>query len=358
MAGQGIVVRNSNIELLRIIAMLLIIGGHVVRFGTSSIGNYDITKWYGGTDFAIGNLIYAFCIVAVNVYVLISGYFGIKFSLHKLIRLECLILFYSFLLLAAGLYLGWIHLLQIPAYILPTLSSKWWFITTYMVLCLMSPLLNHIVDQTSKKQLKSIVFAGFLLFYVWATLSYTFNFKQLVPSFGGNIINFVVLYFTGRYIRLYYKDNLSSWQYLVYFLLLTLGMYAIQLCFSHILGFAFASFSNDDSAFVFASAVCLFLGFKNLSFTVNWVNRLATYALAVYIIHMNNIVMPFIIRSFRISSFHGLQILIGSVLIPLAVYLACVIIEQFRRMLFGRIESNIIERFCKTLQQRCSLYRI
>lgn len=341
--------RNSNIELLRVLVMLFIIGGHVVRFGTSTLSSYDTSLWYGGVDYAIGNFIYDICIVAVNVFVLISGYFGIRFNLSKVIRIELQVLFYSLVLLCIGLSVGGVKLLQIPSYLLPTLSSKWWFITTYIVLCLLSPLLNSIVEHASKQQLKVIVSGGFVLFYVWATISYTFNFKQLVPDFGGNIINFVVLYFTGRYIRLYYKKRRSPYIYLSGFILITLAMYATQLCISNILGFSFVSFANDDSLFVFASAVCLFLAFMRMSFNSKAINQIASYALAVYMIHMNNIAMPFIINWFGIKELHGVHIIYASIYIPLIVYLACALVEMVRRLLFCKMETALCEIMCQKL---------
>lgn len=67
--------------------MLFIVCGHIIMarqdmfVGTSS--------WY------IGQFVYPFVIVAVDVFVLISGYFGIKLKVSKLLRLNTMVTFYS-----------------------------------------------------------------------------------------------------------------------------------------------------------------------------------------------------------------------------------------------------------------------
>ena len=63
-------VRNSNIELLRIVSMLMIVILHFLMHG-------QILKWsaFGSKEYAIYWMIEAFVFVSVNAFVLISGYF-------------------------------------------------------------------------------------------------------------------------------------------------------------------------------------------------------------------------------------------------------------------------------------------
>lgn len=125
--------RNSNFELLRIICMLFIVCGHIIMarqdmfVGTSS--------WY------IGQFVYPFVIVAVDVFVLISGYFGIKLKVSKLLRLNTMVTFYSVALLLLAIYcLDYsFHPRKDWMYLFPVLTKKYWFITIYFGLCLCSP---------------------------------------------------------------------------------------------------------------------------------------------------------------------------------------------------------------------------
>ena len=88
--------RLANFELLRMLAMLMVVTMHFLsRTGSLPEAGQELTE---RTAAAI--LIEAFCIVAVNVYVFISGYFLSEsgFSLKRLLRLLCQVLFYTLLI--------------------------------------------------------------------------------------------------------------------------------------------------------------------------------------------------------------------------------------------------------------------
>ncbi len=70
--------RASSFELLRILCMLFVIGGHLIGKGMQI--TYDSTLYGEGEDYSLSRLLYSFCIVAVSTFVLISGYFSIKFN--------------------------------------------------------------------------------------------------------------------------------------------------------------------------------------------------------------------------------------------------------------------------------------
>ena len=84
--------RKSNIELLRIISMMLVLLIHFIP--TRNNGFFSPIFVPQGcnplsTDFlnTITNLeLRSLCIVCTHCFVLISGYFGIKFKIKSLIR--------------------------------------------------------------------------------------------------------------------------------------------------------------------------------------------------------------------------------------------------------------------------------
>ncbi len=101
--------RLANFELLRIVAMLMIISLHYLVKGWAATPFPFVAK-----DDPVGTfawLIEAFCIVAVNCYVLISGYFCVEsvWKPGRVVSLLCQVLFYSLLtpviLLLCGVFL-------------------------------------------------------------------------------------------------------------------------------------------------------------------------------------------------------------------------------------------------------------
>ena len=71
--------RFSNIELLRIVAMLLVVFVHANYFSLGWINIDDINN--DPINSFVRIILEQICIVCVNVFVLISGWFGIKPSL-------------------------------------------------------------------------------------------------------------------------------------------------------------------------------------------------------------------------------------------------------------------------------------
>ena len=84
--------RNSNIELLRILSMIMIILGHCNIYG-----NYDITNMnHFFNKFVIGNTYLGN--LGVIIFVLTTGYFMIQkeIRIKKVILFELQVLFYCF----------------------------------------------------------------------------------------------------------------------------------------------------------------------------------------------------------------------------------------------------------------------
>ena len=80
--------RQSNFELLRLIAMLMVMICHAVGYvqETSLFGIAGISK------LAVNQL----CLICVNVFVMVSGWFGIKSSLKGVAKLLFQVFFLVF----------------------------------------------------------------------------------------------------------------------------------------------------------------------------------------------------------------------------------------------------------------------
>ena len=88
--------RNSSIELLRIISMIMIILLHFLG-GTGYIGIIE----EGTKNYYLTNILESLAIVGVNVFVLISSYFLInsnKVKLRKVIDLLLIMIFYGLII--------------------------------------------------------------------------------------------------------------------------------------------------------------------------------------------------------------------------------------------------------------------
>ena len=176
--------RQSNIELLRIVAMLMIIAHHF-----SVHGNFDLRNMLVGNNIWLQFLATGGKI-GVNIFVMISGYFLISsknIETKKVLKLLAQILFYSVIIFILFISLKIVSFNRIDFinYILG--FPVWWFAKSYLALYLIHPYINKCVDVLNKKEYQKLV-----LFF---TILWSFIPTILNKSFDdGNLIWFVYIY--------------------------------------------------------------------------------------------------------------------------------------------------------------------
>ncbi len=193
--------RLSNFELLRIISMIFIVMGHVVYLHHSSTFGDSLIDFY----------LYPFLCVSVNIYMLITGYFGIRFRVQRLVKLISQTWFYC---VAGLLWLCSVGYHQFSwhtdfRYFMPVLTRQYWFVTAYVILYLLSPTLNFIVEIFNKWQYQRMLLIVGLILYVWSSFSEVTLSIPLIHEGSLSFVNMIYMYFMGRYFKLYYQPKRS-----------------------------------------------------------------------------------------------------------------------------------------------------
>lgn len=316
-------IRQSNIELLRILSMFFVLIGHVngLIIGLPNKETFS-------TDFLSSSmhvLVQGISVVGVNVFVLISGWFGIKATFKGGGKF---VFQFLFLLLAIyGLALITGHAVFNISGIKNSLglTEEYWFVMAYLGMFIFTPILNAYVEQASQVQFRNLLisFYVFQCYYCWIS-GFTSYFE------GYSVVFFCGLYLTARYVRLYPLSFLylnSSKLYL-----------GISIFISLIASLGIYFFGNAmrmlryDNPLVILSSLALLLAFSKIKFQRNYVNVIAQSSFAVYIIHFNPYVFPFFKQVVRelCMQFSGVS-LIGMLFIFLVVvFLVCVVIDQVR----------------------------
>lgn len=193
--GRG--VRNSNIEFLRIMSMLMVLMLHVNFF---SLGSPTTEEMYTQPLQTFGRVTFEmFCIIAVNLFVFISGWFSIKIKKKGFAKFLFQCVFILTAMYVIGLVTGWAELT--PGGILDCffLIGNAWFVTSYIGLYILSPFLNSYCEKASEKQLRYIL----ILFFTFQTI-----YGNIIPyvsyiAGGYSTFSFIGLYLLARYMRLY-----------------------------------------------------------------------------------------------------------------------------------------------------------
>ena len=263
--------RKNNFELLRIIAMLMVMSLHALGHG-GVLNQYSV----GTVGYTVFWLIEAFCYVAVNSFVLMTGYFMINsdFKISRIIKLMIQVEFYSILCTAIAYFIfhQTITLKDLIYAIFPLTSREYWFASCYAVLLIFAPFINWTVRHMSQKNL---FFINIVLIILFCLIPTVFFWSRMWLCDGYDIIWFVTLYFVASYIRLYGERYLQKKNFFLLYLILVLGGYASRVLIAAVtdklLGVekgANILFSYNSVIF-FPAAVCLFMTFCQMGVKLN-----------------------------------------------------------------------------------------
>jgi surface polysaccharide O-acyltransferase-like enzyme len=278
--------RNSQIELLRILAILGVVvlhyNGNVAfaQVNAGSIQQYIL--------FALESLFLA----AVNVFVLISGYFLYNSNerrwvkvLQLLVQVMALgVVRYALTLLLSG---GVFSVTTLVSYMIPNN----WFVTLYLALYILSPYLNLLIERLDEQQMRLLILFGIGLFSLWPTLMDIvrdvtgLSFIGLYPlSNNGNlngytIVQFVLMYLIGAYLHRFGEQIRikNGWLELIF-----AGCVGLVTVWQIILPLSARAYSNP---LIILMAICIFLLFSRIRLQSKAINLLARGAFSCYILH-------------------------------------------------------------------------
>lgn len=289
----------------------------------------------------------SFTVVAVNVFVLISGYFSISFKMSKILKLGEQTWFWSVAILVLAVVVGWHEIQPVKdiAYLIPIVSKRYWFITIYVMLCFLSPLLNKLSLSLSKQDFKVVLILGFILIYVWHTICFIFNFGRPIDDAGYGIPNFVYLYLFGRYLKIHCNMSICKRNFLIDYIFICVLLFIFQLSYSLVLGFSFTSLLSYNTVFVFLGGGFLFLFFAKLKMKYNkYINVWAKNCLAVYIIHMHPLFWDKICEFLQIEEISPLYFIPYSLGMSIILYFALATVEKIRLFFFDKIENRFNDK--------------
>lgn len=191
--------RNSNIELLRVMAMLMIVAYHYSIYGFYAEDIiYTANKSFVDI-FGMGGKI------GTDIFVMISGYYMVRsrFTLRKLISLMGQLWYYTIVVLLIFTFIKGLEALSfsmVKSALFPILTSHYWFASYYVLLMLMSPFINAMLLNLRRGQHALLALFMFLICTV------------LPEFFGlhfadGSLWLFFALYVTAAWFRLYLEPG-------------------------------------------------------------------------------------------------------------------------------------------------------
>lgn len=338
----GKTTRSSNLELLRILCMLLIISDHLTGQG-------------GIADYTTLPSSFAFCLIgsgsriACSVFVLIGGWFLCEqpYKTRRPLLLWLSLWLYTvpvtLLCKLAGLDVSW-GALRWAAF--PASTRQLWFISDYLLLLLCVPLLNRLLRGLSRPAHRGLLAVLAVPLIVYPTL---FGENGAVSDTAWM---FLYEYLLIAYLRRWPDNRLAHLlQHRAAALGLGLGLPLLNTILRAVLetrglidGKAFQYMAYYRTALGalpnLLAALALFYLFKGLDLgCVRWVNALAGTTLGVYILHQVPAFRGFLWNGLlQAEAHHGS---VGYTLLAiLAVFLGCAAVDALRTALVMRPLEN------------------
>lgn len=361
--------RLSNFELLRILAMIAIVGHHYGLHGVVLTTTNNISTFTQGTG--INKYIISFLIAngkyPIGLFFMITGYFLIKHekSSIKKVLLECIYygLFFAicaivfmFIPYTNVFYGGKGALLKQGAVSISScITIGWWFATAYIILILILPLLNKAVARLTKNGLKVLIFIFYLLMCI--DLYYS--------GWYANIEMAICFYLFGGYLRLYSPTKLRLKRKFIYILMI-IGLLVLS---SVLLLHSYTLTYNPEAKYygiirfilayywvflyypIFQPLLCYFVFkvFESIHIRSRIINNISKTVFGVYLIHDSNFLRPFIwSQIFKVNTvqFFNKNLLIYAIGTILIVFIAGALIDSIRILFFEKKMENAHTSIC------------
>lgn len=354
--------RDSNIELLRIIAMIMIISSHYVVHGIKQWT--EVSRFQKWSEGSLSHQLFANLLasaggnVGVAIFFMIAGYFCVKKN-SSIKKVVCETAFYgvltgvfyiAFRMIGMGgqeLYDGSDINNLFKQIFNPVSSGTYWFVTVYVVLIIVSPVLNNFFNKLNERGAFLFLVCCFIFWYVCAEFESAIYYA---------IERGILFYFAGGYIRRFIDkkkiNSLLCWglffvSWISYGILnywstiMTLkrhgtGIEKLIIKFS-------ASICND--IFVPLAAIFIFLAFLKMDIGCKKrINIVASTTFGIYLIHDSAVLRTIIWDDiYKVASWQYLSpffyVLMVSTVI--SVFVVCALIDLTRQKF---LEKRIINK--------------
>lgn len=330
--------RSSNLELYRIICMLMIVAHHyVVNSGLTGAEDPLMTDFTSGKSIFL-SLFGAWGKTGINCFMMITGYFMCtsKITIKKFVKLMAQVYLYRWLLFVVFLEAGYesVTPTRLISLVMPFWSITDGFTPCFIAFWLTIPFLSILVQNMNKRQhqlLLLLLLSIYTMLGSVPTFSLTFNY---VTWFG-------IIFFIASYIRLYPqpifdKKKLWGWMTLLCVILAMASILAQRLLLGERMGLGYFFVTDSNKFFAVAVAVCSFLWFKNMNIKYSKViNAFGAATFGVLLIHAgSNAMRTWLWKdTVDVVGHYGLpfgQLVLFSFGVVLAIFLVCNLIDQLR----------------------------
>lgn len=293
--------RSSSVEFLKIIAMIFIVISHAMPDNVSGSLKeiIDINRATSNVQYFIVALLHNLGQIGNVIFIISSAWFLVdstKVKSNKIIGMvtSCFVISVVFLLL--GILMGYdFPITFVIRNLMPITFSCNWFVTCYLLLYLIHPLLNIIIRSVTQTKLLQINMC-FGIFY----FGLGFLMKNNLFYFS-NIIGFIGIYFLVAYVKLYLRNLSSNIRKQGLFLFIGIVGWLVLMICTNVIGLRVEMFSDwmmrwntFMNPFFILIAFSMFHIFRSFELQNRFINYVSGLSLLIYIIHCNRVIRDYV----------------------------------------------------------------
>ena len=337
--------RDSNLELYRILIMILIVAHHYVV-------NSGLIEFIGQAPTSIKSIyLYIFGMwgkTGINCFILITGYFMCqsRITLRKFAKLVLWVLFYRIVIYLIFCACGYINFSTIvllkKLLIINNITDG--FTSCFLVFFLTIPFLNILIKNMNKRQHLLLLALSLFIYTIWAQIPY-YEVKM------NYVIWFDILYLISSFIRIYRVfEHISYKQWgLLTLCSITVSVASVLLLlFTGRESMVYFFVSDSNAILAVIVSVCAFMFFKTMPLKYNkWINAIGASTFGVLLIHANSDTMRQWLWKDTLNNVgqYNDNIFIHSIVSVLSIFFICTIIDLLRIRLIEKPLFKVLDNY-------------
>lgn len=311
--------RNSSIDLLKIIAITMVVCLHV------SPTLFEHYPSIIGTSIIHG--LRSYFMLGVTIFAFISGYYGVRWS-DKFYNYYLVVLFYGVSFAAFDILVNGINSPKhYTEFLLPISGNGCWYASSYLLLLLLHRFVPlEVLDKYSGVDKRE--------FFLFLLICYVGQF--MLGADGTNFLMLLQIYIIGRFMYSHPRNFIEKHS-LKIFLVSSIILICSFLLVSYIdiqMGLdskLIDRFANNRNPLLLITSMSLFYLVKSKDFYSEIITNMASYTLTIYVIHAyaKHSILDY--EKFSSGQYPFLSFIL-SVVLTIAL---CIIVEYARRKLIG-----------------------
>lgn len=340
--------RDSNIELCRVICMMMIIGHHAVSHGGGVYMAPCLNRWLAYLILPGGKICF-------DTFIAISAWFLVdqSFKAERFTKMWLEVLFYSLLTTVMASILGsqFTGIEWFSAF-LPITGGVQGYAQTYLAFYLMLPFLSKVANGLTRNQNKFILICLSLFCFGFRFISSLVWSEQSVYC---RLVLFVFVYFLMLYMKRFPYKWLDNTALMLLVSILGWGViftyYVLTVLYPEWNGWKyFFVFIADEGGVLFLiTGIAIFFLFKSVKIRYRkWINVLGGTTLAVILIHDGHFFRGWTWSLLRTSEWYYSSFFFWRVILcEVVIYLTCSLIDFARKSVFEK--TLFLAKWMRTL---------